>query len=383
MNRAQLPLACAGLLAATAAMAADEAKATDPISTYLVDMSPGAVSAGEMLGLSPSAISNLQAPKDFVAAINTLSSGNTKQGFGLSFTPGRTRYAPVSIDDYSHRLGSRIWAGTSFSYAQNQNTLAGIDYKQEAVALHIAYYLNKDDDPAVAGYQGFARCAVVRKQMADEGERSNAMFEALRKQGLSAEAAANMVDAFSEKNSEFSARTDKAVAKCVDDAVAKAKAKWNANQIAITFGQARIQGPAAGAPHLSLGHTASLSAALGPNEWSLVNLTVRRTSKELDLKTIATTPDYKTSTLAAARWTYGMGDARDTYALAEISNAKASSNTLSNRAFKYALGVDKRLTEGLWLELRVGKNRSADGATEQTTALMNLKLSPTSTLPKP
>jgi hypothetical protein len=72
-------------------------------------------------------------------------------------------------------------------------------------------------------------------------------------------------------------------------------------------------------------------------------------------------------------------ETQDLYALAEVSNAKATSTNVSN-IFKYAVGVDKRLMDGVWIELRLGRNHTQDGKSEQTTALMNLKFSPKSSL---
>ena len=382
MNRARRTMfarrAFAGVVAlAVPALALAAPEDADPIAKYLADLSPGAVSAGEMLGLSSSAISNLQAPKDFVAALQALSSGSGKAGFGLSFTPARTRFAPVSISDYRQGAGSRLWAGTTFSYAQNVNTQGGVDYKQEAMALHLAMYLDKADDPALAGYEGFAKCTQLSKMAFGLAARQNQIFLELMKQpGVDLDQANLQAKQQAEKEQAFSEQAAPVYKACVSDAVDRAKAKWNASQVGLTVGQGWIQGPDAGAPRLSLGRSASLALALGPNPDSLVNVTVRSTRQALDVSTIATTPDYKNSTLVAARWTYRALQAQDLYALAEISTAKGSSTGVSNSTFKSALGIDKRLSEGLWLELRVGRNRTADGKADQTTTLLNLKLSP-------
>ena len=117
---------------------------------------------------------------------------------------------------------------------------------------------------------------------------------------------------------------------------------------------------------------------LGPNDYSLLNLTLRRVDKEVDLGTLATTPSFNSSTLAAARYTAGWGAGRDFYAIAEVSNASQSQNTLANAAFKYALGVDKKLGENMWLELRLGRSRVTNGSGEETAALLNLKIAPSS-----
>lgn len=362
----------------------------DPISDYQANLSAGAVSAAEMLGLAASAVSTLQSPKDFVAAINSLNSGDAKAGFGLSLTPARTPFAPVSVGDYRNNLGSRAWAGTSFSYAQNTSTRGGVDYKQEAVALHVAFFINKEDDPVIAGHEAFQKCTPLLKLADDRTSRLLALKSLVRAE-LKEKAAGKEVDeevvaqqalqrlALEEKAKSFAAKAAPLYKACVDDAIGEAKAKWNASQFALTIGEGRIRNPAAGSSNLSLGRQASLTLALGPNVDSLVNITLRRTSKSLDLATIATTPAYKSSSLVGARWTYRAMDTKDLYAIAEVSNAKGTT-TVNNSVFKYAFGVDKRLSESMWLELRMGRNHTQDGKTEQTTALASVKFSPETSL---
>ena len=362
-------------LAAAASSAADK----DPIADYQADLSAGPVSASEILGLSASAITTIQSPKDFVVALNALSSDTGKAGFGLSFTPARTRFAPVSIAEYRASLISRAWAGTNFSYAQNTVSQGGVDYSQQAYALHLALYLDKDDDPAVAAYNGFENCTALLKLAEDRTDRLLAIRKQLQAQGVPAEDLNARATEQLKKEDKFATEATPVYKACVDSAINRAKAKWNASQLALTAGDGTIHNPATGSSHLSLGSMYSVAAAVGPNADNLLNVTVRRNVNALELSSIATTPTYKSSTLAGARWTYRAIDTQDLYALAEVSNAKASSTTTSG-VFKYAVGIDKRLTEGLWIELRVGRNHTQDGSSEQTTALMSLKLSPKSSL---
>jgi hypothetical protein len=362
-------------VAAPGSNAADK----DPIADYQADLSAGPVSANEILGLTASAVTTIESPKDFVVAIGALSSNGNKAGFGLAFTPARTRFAPVSIADYQTNPFLRAWAGTTFSYAQNTNTQGGVDYTQEAYALHLAYYLHEKDDPAIAGHKGFEECTALVKLAGDTADRLLAIRKQLRAEGVSDEDLNELARQRLKKEEDFGSKATPVYKACVDDAITRAKAKWNASQLALTAGKGTIHDPATGSSRLSLGTIYSFAMALGPTTNNLLNVTVRRNLDALELSTIATTPTYKDSTLAGARWTYRAIDTQDLYAVAEVSNAKASSTTTSN-VFKYAVGVDKRLTEGVWIELRVGRNHTQDGNSEQTTALMNLKLSPKSSL---
>lgn len=365
-----------------AADAADVASVQDPLAKYQADLSAGAISANEILGLTTSAVTTIQSPKDFVAALNAQSSDAGKAGFGLAFTPARTSFAPVSIADYTTRTGSRVWAGTTFSYAQNTKAQGGVDYRQEAYAARVAWYLNAEDDPYVAGFLAFAKCDPLTKLEQSRGTVLVELMAKLSAQGipsaeLEAKALAQLPAEMNDKA--FLAKASRLYKQCVDTGIKEAKDKWNASQVALMIGEGRIRNPLAGAQSLSLGRSASLAVALGPNKDSLVNITVRRTDKALDVSTIAGTPVFKSSNLVGARWTYRAMDTEDLYALAEISNAKAK-DPASSGVFKVAFGVDKRLSEGMWIELRLGRNRTQDGLTEQTTALMSLKFSGKSTL---
>lgn len=358
--------------------AAETASEKDPLAKYQADLSAGAVSANEILGLTTSAVTTIQSPKDFVAALNGQNSDAGKAGFGLAFTPARTSFAPVSIADYTRRTGSRVWAGTTFSYAQNTKAQGGVDYRQEAYAARVAWYLNAEDDPYVAGFRAFANCDPLTKLERDRGDLMVKLMAKLVAGGMSpVDAESKALAEMNEKA--FLTKASRLYKECVDSGIKDAKDKWNASQVALMVGEGRIRNPAAGATSLSLGRSASVAIALGPNKDSLVNITVRRTDKALDVSTIAGTPVFKSSSLVGARWTYRAIDTEDLYALAEISNAKAKDPAASG-VFKVALGIDKRLSEGIWVELRLGRNRTQDGLTEQTTALMSLKFSGKSNL---
>lgn len=375
--------ALAALIAVTSARAADAPSSDkDPISKYQADLSGGAVSASEILGVTQTAVTTLQTPKDFTAALGALTSDGGKAAFGVAFTPARTTFAPVSIAAYVSNSGARIWAGTTFSYAQNTRTEGSVDYRQQAFAVRVAWYVKAEDDPFVAGYSAFAKCDPLTKLEQQRGTIMVQLMERLAKERVppeQREAKAQALMPAEMANKAFIARASVEYKECVDSGVADAKAKWNTSQVALALGEGRIRGAAAGSSDLSLGRNASLTLALGPNPDSLVNLTLRRTNNSLDVSTIAGTPAYKSNNLAGLRWTYRSVDTQDLYGLAEISNAKAN-NPATSSVFKYAIGIDKRLAEGRWLEFRLGRNRTQDGKEDQTTGMMTFKFSPSSTL---
>ena len=75
--------------------------------------------------------------------------------------------------------------------------------------------------------------------------------------------------------------------------------------------------------------------------------------------------------------TYGDQEAGSLRGLVEVSNAKSDSAGVFREAFMHAIGIDKKIANGMWLEFRLGRNRTVTDGKEQNTALMNLNLSPT------
>ncbi len=103
-------------------------------------------------------------------------------------------------------------------------------------------------------------------------------------------------------------------------------------------------------------------------------------TRALDVESLSTgTPTYKDSSLVAARYTYGDREGTRYRALIEVSNAKSSSAAALKETFMYAVGLDRKIGPGVWLELRLGRNRSAENGKEQNTALANINISPTLT----
>lgn len=348
----------------------------DEFKNYLVDVGAGHVSASDMLKVSSSAVTTIEAPKDFVTALNAFDSGDSKNGVGLAITPARTSLAPVSISNYVSSPLVRLWAGTTFSYAKNRNALGGIDYKQDAAAFNVSYYLNPKDDPHVAAYEAFSGCEKRKELNVAE---TNQLLAALAAAGADEKKKDEARQAAKDRQAAYRTALTAVARECARDA---AGPKWNATQVAVSFGQAWIRGPGAAASRLSLARTIVLSGTYGPSAQTLLNVTLRRSDRELDLETIAASPAYRRSTIAAARLTYGHGEERDLYGLVEVSNAKSSTATLPNSSFKYALGVDKRVAEGVWLEFRVGRRQVVESGAMETVGLLNLKLSTTTTLPK-
>jgi hypothetical protein len=348
---------CALALAAAALGARAETK--DDLSNYVTDLTAGTVSAGNIVGLSQSAIQQPQSSQDLILAVKPLSSGASKAGWGIALSPYRTSIMPMSGQDYVRSDFNRLLASLTLSYAENGVDVASAGYRKSGWSADLSYYIDKDDDPVIRANKAFADCP----------ERRDAEAAFVNAKEMDDEPAAKKA----QKDAEAAVKT------CVDEAMAKAP--WNAHRISLSFGAGWIRPDAGGGSRESLGRSATLGGQLKAGKNGAAYFSLRRTTREIDLATLGASPGYKSSSLAALRLIYGSEDGNgDLKWLAEASNARASHVTESNSVFKYAVGIDKRVMKGLWLEFRLGRNRTYDGTASQTTGLLTLNFAPTTGL---
>lgn len=388
-----------GAIAALAALWAlgsfSPARSQGTIADYLMSPSAGPVSASDILNLSGT-VSNLQTPRDLSVVLGSLDNRKTQAGLGISFAPGRSSFGGLGVNaaDYADPSGmlARVWGGTAFSFAQNRKSIGGADHAQRAFAVSVNYYLSRKDDPIVAAWDAL------------EGETSGPCKAKLAELGASEEKVESFIlgrikgetlklgrpPTLAEREViEAKARADfdaelkqklTAVRTCAHEAAAATAKKWNSNRVQVALGEASIETPGATPQRFTLGRYARLSLALRSGDDGLFNVTLRRAADELDTATIASTPSYRTSNRAALRYTHKPASRDDLFAIAEVSNARSSGDTLSNESFRHALGVDHKIADGLWIELRVGRARNAESDRFETKALFSLKFAPESTL---
>ena len=364
------PLTTAATLALVAGSAfAADATNQNNLAAYLVDVSPGPVEAGAIVGLSGSAITDVQSAKDFVVALNPFSTKDAKSGFGLAVTPARTAILPMSGQTYATGNPLALMLGSAtLSYAENAAEVSKVSYRKTAYSLSTMLYLAPDkDDPVFLGAKAFSTCA---DRVTFEMERftANKELEKAKESGDDTKVQVAQI------------KVDDALKKGTQAAIACSKAKefttrWNATKFGLSLGQGWIQGDAGGPRH-PLGKRVTLSGIVNSGADSAVYLTLQRVANEVDLTTLATSPVLKSSSLAAARFTFGSSGTANQRLLAEISNAKASKATSANSAFRYALGLDQKVFDGLWLELRVGKKRITETGKDESVALFNLNFAP-------
>lgn len=350
---------------------AAESTNNDNISNYLVNLSAGAVSAGGIVGLTGTAITDIQSAQELVLSIKTLASGSSKNGYGLAITPARTNILPLKGADYKSSDWMRLWGATTLSYAENTADISGTTYRKSAASIDATYYLSKEDDPIIKAAELFSHGpgACLDRRIKDD-ELSTFI-------GLHSEQELNS-DENKLKLVAMRQATVDAWDKCLNSEANKAK--WNASKLSISFGAGWIKSDVASRNNQSLGRIMALGGIFGLGANSAAYFSLRRTTGELDLITISTSPTFKNSTLAAIRLTQGSADSSDLKWLIEASNAKASSVTSSNSAYQTAVGLDKRITPNIWLEFRYGRKRMEDSTTTQNASLLNLSWSPTSNL---
>jgi hypothetical protein len=337
--------------------------AEDKLNEYLVDITGGTVSAGALVGLDKG-ITQIETSQDLIAALQPLSSGDGKSAFGLAITPARTRLMPMSGHTYLTSDFFRLLGSVTLSYAQNFETLSGTDYKKSAYSLGTVYYIDKSEDPVFIGNRSFVECAGSLKVANAENVNAIVMNPALDSSAKDA--------ALKGLTQEF----NKTLSQCIADRLRK-ETRWNAAKASLSFGNARIEATSGGTGH-TLARNATLNVQYGIGEFGLLAASLRHARDGLDTASLGS-PDglvYKRSSLLAARFTYGDNEGTSFRTIVEASNARSTSANVHKDAFIYAFGLDRKIGAGIWLELRVGRNRAQDNGKEQTTTLLNLNLAP-------
>lgn len=351
------------LVLCSAVRAADPAPA-DKLNEYLVDIAGGAVSAGALVGLDKG-ITQIETSQDLVVALQPVATGDSKSTFGFAITPARTALMPMSGSTYVSNDFFRLLGSVTLSYAQNTATLAGADYRKKGFSVGTVYYFSKDDDPVVIGNRAFKNCITPEMQR-NNAQDINAIVTST---ALSRDAKQAALEA-------ITGVLNKVLSGCIDDKLKK-ETRWNAGKASLTYGIAKIGQP--GGDDLTLAKTATLNAQYGVGDVSLFSASLRSTRQGLDVTSLGKpgAPSYKNSSLVAARYTYGDRDGTQFRSILEVSNAKSTSPTVYKDSFIYAFGLDRKLASGIWLELRLGRNRGQESGKEQTATLMNLSFTPT------
>lgn len=371
MKTAVLIVLVTASLAAAAAAAAEQPTPKN-INDYLVDITGGAVSALGIVGGDKSGIVPIETSQDLVVAIQPFtSSGNQKTSFGLAITPAKTSIVPMSGVTYSSERTWPLWAllgNLTASYAENRVEI-GRAFRKTGYSLNTVAYFDRDDDPVFRASTAFKRCADAA------GKAHEDAIDALNKRRLN-----NEIDPgqFAVELAALVQKRADLLTPCIDaDLKALAAARWNAGRLSASFGEGRIRG-VDGVGSYSLGRSYNLNALAPVGRNGALQVSLRSSRGGIDPDTLRNpTPAAQSSRLAALRYTYGDAAGNDFRVFAEISTSNRSAAGAYRDVFQHAVGFDKWIMQGAWLEFRVGRNRTFDSAKEQTTSLLGVNIAPT------
>ena len=160
--------------------------------------------------------------------------------------------------------------------------------------------------------------------------------------------------------------------------------RWNASRAWASFGSGSIRSTAASGPRHKLGRTfvIGLTHGIGKPADGANAGAVTIGYKHVANDPVAATygdadPTRRTTSLVTLRGAWGTNRLR---ALLEASNVRDELPTASERVFKRALGLDVRLAEGMWLNVRAGRQRRIDNTGDETGASFGLSYSPAALL---
>ncbi len=377
-----LPCALAGLLAGTAAQAQSGLLSTategadigTSVEKLLVDYGNASVSAASLASVGGSAPTVVENLRDVSVALK----GNTplsRKVFALSVTPSRTDWAfpRVSLSDYATKMSSRLIASTTLGYAQGESTHEKVDFSRRAWSIETSAFFVASDDPVVVVAND--RCAELANEVL--------LAPPATPPQPTAPGAPVLRNVTAAKADLLKAAL-KAYDECADKALAQANKRWNKSRWSVSVATGWIQRADGTGPSERLGTTVAGGVVYGFDhvqalrENAAFTLLLRRSSGEPVLKSLVVGPlQTQGNTLWATRLSGGSSVFRG---VIEFSDKRQRAATTSELTFTRALGIDLRVVDGLWLNLRSGKQRKIDGSGEEIGSLVTLSYSPSATL---
>lgn len=411
------------------------------IEGLLTQSSAGSVSAASLAGVDPDTLSVIENVRDFSVLVKAFDSD--AKGFGVAIAPARTKmpFPRITLQEYSapRAYFTRLLGNLTLSYAQGKGKQSGTDYTRRAVSLATSAFWAAEDDPVVAVAQARECSAAALAKLPDVAPLPQAdlartdelqEIEAAAARGdAKAQAAIDAIIATARKGDRQAlgelatleeatlrrlarggdaqanrqlrelllsqaqaGRFDDAAAgaalkafnSCAERVLKKLDARWNRTRYSLSLGTGAIKPSAGDGGSTSLGQTAAASVLYGFDgvralqDRAALTLTGRFARNEPVLTSLASGNVRQVdTTLLAVRLSGGSSVFRG---LVEASNAESTDITTTQRTFKRALGVDYRVIEGLWLNLRYGKQKRLDGGGDETASFLVLNYSPGASL---
>ena len=411
------------------------------IEGLLTKSSAGSVSAAGLAGVDPDSLSVIENVRDFSVLIKAFDSD--AKGFGVAIAPARTKtpFPRITLQEYSEPRAylTRLLGNLTISYAQGKTKEAGTDYTKRAISVATSAFWAAEDDPVVAVARAQECSAAALAKLPDvaplpqtELERTDELQEieaaaargdtkaqaaidaiiaaarngdrqalgemaTLEEAALRRRARAGDAQATRELRELLIARAQagrfddaaataalKAFNSCADRVLRKLDARWNRTRYSLSLATGAIKASDGGGGSTSLGQTAAFSVLYGFDgvralqDRAALTLTGRFARDEPVLRTLASGNVRQIdTTLLAVRLSGGSSVFRG---LVEASNADSTDITSTQRTFRRALGIDYRVLDGLWLNLRYGKQKRLDGGGDETASFLVLNYSPAATL---
>ncbi len=353
----------------------------------------------------------------------------------------KTPFPRITLQEYSEPRAylTRLLGNLTISYAQGKTKEAGTDFTKRAVSVATSAFWAAEDDPVVAVARAQECSAAALAKLPDVaplpqtellrtdelqeieataakgdtkaqvaidgiiaaarsgdrqalGEMATLEEAALRRRARAGDAQANrelrellIARAQAGRFDEAAASAAlKAFNSCAERVLKQLDARWNRTRYSLSLGTGAIKASDGGGGSTSLGQTAAFSVLYGFDgvralqDRAALTLTGRFAQDEPVLRTLASGDVRQIdTTLLAVRLSGGSSVFRG---LVEASNAEATDITTTQRTFRRALGIDYRVLDGLWLNLRYGKQKRLDGGGDETASFLVLNYSPSATL---
>lgn len=409
------------------------------IEALFVDSAPTIVSAATLAGIDDDALNAVENVRDFSMLVKAFDS-NAK-GFGLTIAPARTAFPVprINLQTYGQpdAYFTRLLGGVSISYAQGKTAYAGVEHTRRAFSLGTSAYVRAKDDPVVivaaqtqcsqaafdavplsksvishvtaqelvrlsklerdaAAGKPEARNAIEEiRAKAKAGDTKAALeLEAIEQAALSRrqkegdkiaeEELARRLRGHKRESADIEKAALAAYNSCVDGLLKDHGKKWNRSRYSVSFAAGSAKPSDGSGSSVSLGRTLSASVLYGfdgvraLSERAALVITARRSSDEPVLTTLGTgAVQTQNSTLVGVRLSGGSSVFRG---LIDWSNARKHDITATQRTFNRALGIDYRITDGLWLSVRYGRQRKLDGSGNETGSFLAINYGPSATL---
>ncbi|RZI84552.1 MAG: hypothetical protein EOP38_08735 [Rubrivivax sp.] len=352
-------------------------KGAEPLATMAVDTAPGNVSALAMAGLSGEQVSPIENPGDLTVALKAIDRSNN---FGVSITPARTSLLPLSVSAYNDSALARVWANTTFSFAQATANVEDKDYRQRAYSVETSYFIDAEQDDPLIVYWNHIKAAALKPEDASNpclNFVAQAPAQPVPPTALDASPAVAGPTTPKPGEDTFKEASDRRAADC--RRIALDSARWNASRVWASWATGSYRAAVASNGSHSLGRTLVLGGThgigrVGARMPAAITLAFKRSLDEPVLSTFDTaTPTRRNVNLLVLRVSAGSSRLR---ALLEASNMNNDDPTASERTYKRALGLDAKLAEGWWLNLRFGKQRRVDNLGDETGSSLSLSYSP-------